>query len=178
MNGKFHFAKLGPTTRDLMVEEIQTAQETGQLYFSTRFTEFGRNAWPTWLLEAAKGHDEHWLAYQLEATEAMAQLETKAKPKGGYTVAHVPDIAAETLADGQFNRFYIAAMCRRAIENAQESVTIYRAKHRGEPRPESRALEGTLREAKLLLEQVRNRDLALRCDLLRPNSGLSVDFIP
>jgi hypothetical protein len=175
MNDKFHFTKLDARTRELMIEEIQTAQAADQLYFSTRFTESGRVQWTEWLLQAAREHDEHWLAYQLEAAAAMKHLETKAKPKGGYTVAHVPDTAAETMAEGQFVRFYIAAICRRAIADGQETITVYRAKHRGEPRPESRALEGTTRSAKQLLEEVRSKDQSLKCDLLRPNSGLSID---
>ena len=106
----------------------------------------------------------------------MKHLETKAKPKGGYTVAHVPDTAAETMAEGQFNRFYMAAICQRAVEEGKASVRVYRAKHRAQPRPESKALEGTSRDAKALLQELRNKDLSLKCDLLRPNSGLSIDY--
>lgn len=106
----------------------------------------------------------------------MKHLETRAKPKGGYTVAHVPETAAETLAEGQFNRFYIAAICRRAIEDGQSSVRVYRAKQTDNPRPESRALEGTMRNASALLGEVWNKDQLLKCDLLKPNSGLSVDY--
>ena len=103
MNQKFNFTKLDERTRSLIVEEISMAQGSGELYFSARFTPIGQQTWPTWLLTAAKEHDEHWLEYQLEAAGAMKHLETRAKPKGGYTLAHVPDTAAETLADGQFN---------------------------------------------------------------------------
>ena len=158
-----------------MVEEISSAHKSGQLYYSTRFTQVGTDAWPTWLLGAAKEFDEHWLAFQIEAANAMKHLETRAKPKGGYTVAHVPDTAAETLAEGQFNRFYIAAICRRAIEDGHTSVQIYRAKQSDSPRPESVALEGTARDASSLLADVRSKDMSLKCDLLKPNSGLSVD---
>lgn len=176
MNQKFNFTKLDERTRSLMVEEIAMAQGSGELYFSTRFTPVGQQTWPTWLLTAAKEHDEHWLEYQIEAAGAMKHLETRAKPKGGYTVAHVPDTAAETLADGQFNRFYIAAICRRAIEDSQSFIRVYRAKHRDDPRPESLALEGTTKNAATLLGEVRSKELSLKCALLKPNSGLSVDY--
>lgn len=176
MSSKFSFAKLDQRTRALMVEEISTAQGSGQLYYSSRFTASGQQAWPTWLLAAAREHDEHWLEYQIEAAGAMKHLETRAKPKGGYTLAHVPDTAAETLSDGQFNRFYIAAICRRAMEEGKASVRVYRAKQRGEPRPESVALEGSNRDATALLGEVRDKDRSLQCDLLKPNSGLSVDY--
>lgn len=175
MSHKFFFKKLDARTRSLMAEEIASAQKSGQLYFSSRFTQVGIDAWPTWLLSAASEFDEHWLAFQIEAANAMKHLETRAKPKGGYTVAHVPDTAAETLADGQFNRFYIAAICRRAIEDGHSSVQIYRAKQSENPRAESVALEGTERNAASLLADVRNKDMSLKCDLLKPNSGLSID---
>jgi hypothetical protein len=172
----FQFNKLDERTRKLMAEEIQLATGNAQLYFSARFTDAGTANWPPLLLDAAQSHDEHWLAFQLEDTGAMKQVEARAKPKGGYTTAHVPDTAAETLADGQFNRFYIAAICRRAIEDGQSNVKIYRAKRRDDPRSESRALEGTSQEAQELLNQVRSKDGSLKCSLLRPNSGLSVDY--
>jgi hypothetical protein len=115
MNQKFSFKKLDARTRALMTEEISSAQKSKAIYYSTRFTQLGIDSWPTWLLGAAGEFDEHWLAFQIEAANAMKHLETRAKPKGGYKIAHVPDTAAETLADGQFNRFYIAAICRRVL---------------------------------------------------------------
>lgn len=175
MKQKFFFKKLDARTRSLMAEEISSAQTSEQLYYSTRFTQVGKDDWPTWLLDAAKEFDEHWLAFQIEAATAMKHLETRAKPKGGYTLAHVPDTAAETFAEGQFNRFYIAAICRRAIEDGHPSVQVYRAKQSDSPRPESVALEGISRDAASLLANVRNKDQSLKCDLLKPNSGLSVD---
>jgi hypothetical protein len=78
------------------------------------------------------------------------------------------------MAEGQFNRFYIAAVCQCAIETGQGHVTIYRARHRGEPRSESTALEGTTMDALELLKQVRSKQEAFRCALLKPSSGLSV----
>ena len=176
MGMKFSFTKLDERTRALMAEEISSAQKSGELYYSTRFTQIGTDSWPSWLLGAAREFDEHWLAFQIEAASAMKHLETRAKPKGGYTVAHVPETAAETLAEGQFNRFYIAAICRRATEDGQSSVRVYRAKQTDSPRPESRALEGTMRNASALLGEVRSKDQSLKCDLLKPNSGLSVDY--
>ena len=174
MNTKFSYTRLDATTRSLMVEEITTATTAGELYFSTRFTPAGHQAWPGLLLIAAREHDEHRLAFEIESAGHMKHLEKRAKPSGGYTVAHVPDTAAETLADGQFTRFYIAAICRRAIEEGKKEVTVYRAKSRGEPRVESRALEGTVIDAAFLLSQVRSRQGSFSCELLKPNSGLSI----
>jgi len=173
---QFNFTKLDQRTRKLMVEEILSAQKSGEIYYSTRFTDLGVQQWPGWLSAAAQNDNEALLAYQIEANGAMKHLETKAKPKGDYTTAHVPDTASETLADGQFNRFYIAAICRRALEDEKSSVLIYRAKDRNAPRTDSINLEGTSRDASALLNEVRNKISSLKCDLLKPNSGLSVDY--
>lgn len=171
---KFDFKDLDDATRALMKEEIDLATSNSEVYFSARFNSIGNDNWISWLTEAAQSHDEHWLAYQIEASGGMKDFEGRAKPTGGYTVAHVPHTAAETMAEGQFNRFYIAAVCRRAIDSGQKDVTVYRARQRGEPRPESRALEGTTMDAQSLLDQVRSKNQSFRCELLKPNSGLSV----
>ena len=173
---KFNFTNLDEQTRALMKEEIARAADNDEIYFSARFNDIGSSNWVSWLTEAADSHDEHWLAYQIEASGGMKDFEGRAKPTSGYTVAHVPRTAAETMADGQFNRFYIAAVCRRAIEAGQNDVTIYRARHRGEPRPGSIALEGTTTNARALLEQVRGKQTSFGCTLLKPNSGLSIQL--
>ena len=174
--GQFQFSKLDARTRGLMAEEVLQATKEDNLYYSARFTEAAKAQWPDLLLGAARGHDEHWLEQQLHAIHAMKPRETKATPRGGVTQANVPDTAAETYADGQFNRFYIAAICRRAIDDRVGSVRVYRAKERSDPRPSSKLLEGTQKDAGVLLTEVRDRDRSLQCDLLKPNSGLTIDY--
>jgi hypothetical protein len=173
---RFEFSKLDARTRGLMAEEIVLATQTNNLYYSARFTEPAKTQWPELLLRAAKDRDEQWLEQQLQDIHAMKPRELKSKPSGGYTQASVPDTAAETYSDGQINRFYIAAICRRAIDDKVGSVRIYRAKQRGEPRPESRVLEGAHKDASALLREVRESETSLRCDLLKPNSGLTADY--
>jgi len=173
---KFKFNNLDAETRALMKEEIERAIQTNEIYSSTRFNAAGESNWIQWLIQAAEEHDAHWLAYQIEACAGMKDFEGRAKPSGGYTVAHVPHTAAETIAEGQFNRFYIAAVCLRAIGIDKKEVIVYRARQRGEPRPESRELEGASLNAQELLEQVRSKQQSFKCELLKPNSGLSVQI--
>jgi len=176
MDPKFDFNKLDTETRALMCEEINAAEKSDNIYFSTRFNETGKKCWIELLRKSAEEFNEHWLADQLKIVGAMKVTETKAKPKGGFTLAHVPEDATVTLADGQFNRFYMAAICRRALEDGKSSVMVYRAKQRMESRVESRQLEGTYREPNVLLHELRIKDLSFKCDLLKPNSGLSIDY--
>lgn len=63
---KFNFTKLDQETRTLMIEEICTAEKSSQHYYSRRFTTSGTANWITWLTDAARTQDEHWLAYQIE----------------------------------------------------------------------------------------------------------------
>ena len=167
----FVFRALDPALRDLMAEEVRTAAAAGTLYFSKRFTDAGRASWTELLLEAVRGHDEHWLAYQLELDGALKGSEARAKPTGGYTIAHVPATAAETLADGEFNRYYMCAVCRKALAASGDRVVVYRAKWGATARPESDALVGTTRDPRELLEELRT---TVGHELTKPNSGLSV----
>ena len=176
MSTKFNFLQLDTRTRELMTEEINLAAQTNNLYYSSRFNDAGKAAWPGFLNTAAAQYNEHWLAYQLEIAGAMKDFESKEKPKGGYTIAHVPHTAAETFADGQFNRIYVSAICRRAIEEGKNEVVVYRAKTRGDSRPESNALEGNKKDASSLLKMVQDTKSSFNCDVLKPNSGLSVKY--
>lgn len=169
-----NFRHLDPDTRNEMLAEIDAAQLNGNLYFSKRFSESGTAAWPALLREAARAHNDHWLAYQLEADGHIKGLEGSRTRSGGYTVKHVPHTAAETMAEGQFNRYYIMGVCRRAVNNGGGTVTVYRAKQVNDPRPESEAMIGRQLNAQELLEQIRPVQSSLGHELLRPNSGLSV----
>jgi hypothetical protein len=63
--------------------------------------------------------------------------------------------AAETLAEGEFNRFYVRALCRRQMSGDGQLV-VHRAKQVQNPRPESEALIGTSPNAGKLLDDLRN----------------------
>jgi hypothetical protein len=170
----FTFPDLDALTRRYMIEEVEAATREGNLYFSKRFTSQGAAAWPALLREAAQHHTEHWLAYQIEARRLMTGLEGSRTPSGGYTIKHVPHTAPETQAEGQFNRYYILGVCRRATAENNTEVVIYRAKEVMTPRPESQALIGARLDPSDLIAQLRPVHSSLSHELLKPNSGLSV----
>jgi hypothetical protein len=173
----FNFQNLDGATRKCMIEEINWAIRNNAIYNSTRFVPGAKEKWPDLLLEAAKSHNEHWLARQIEENFMLNGSEPARKPKGGYTIKHVPDTASETLAEGQFNRYYILGLCQRAILESKKSVEIYRAKHRDSPRSKSQALIGQTIDAKTLIDQLRPVDSSLNSELLKPNSGLSIKLL-
>jgi hypothetical protein len=91
----------------------------------------------------------------------------------------VPRDAPVILAEGEFNRFYVRAVCAIAFDRGQDQVVVYRAKNVVNPRVESIALVGSTVGARILLDDLRAHpgvDTALGVPA-GPNSGLTVRFL-
>jgi hypothetical protein len=170
----FRFENLDDTTRAAMLAVIEEAERSKNIYYSARFNDAGNRQWVPLLKQAAKEHNEHWLAYQLEANGLMKGLEGALTPSGGYTIKHVPHTAAETMAEGQFNRFYILGLCKRARAEGISHLVVYRAKDRFDPRQESQALIGTRLSIDEIEAQLKVTKASFNSQLVKPNSGISV----
>lgn len=168
-----NYELLDATTRHLMIEEIDRDVANSQMYRSSRLNDNGWAAWISLLKEAAHSHDDDWLAGELRSRALLNSHETRTRGATTHTAA-VPHTAPETLAEGEFNRFYIRAVCRRALDQGGGQVEIYRGRHSTTPRPESEAKVGQQVAAQSLLDDLRQGgDKAL--DLPSgPNSGLTV----
>lgn len=165
------YKNLDHTTRKFMLEEISRDQESEKIYFSPRLSLEGKLQWPNLLLSAAETGDDETLADSLRKEGLINATEFR----NGKSVK-VPVTAAKTLAEGEFNRFYARGVCRHALANGQMTVTVYRARHSSNPRPESEEKLGKKFDAKTLLEDLRINvgvDTALGLPA-GPNSGLSV----
>ncbi|MFV8752954.1 hypothetical protein ACNOYE_20605 [Nannocystaceae bacterium ST9] len=119
--------------RGLMVEEIEHDLQDDRLHPSDWLTARGELQWPLVLIEAAREKTDAWLANQLRSRSMLLERE----PSG----RKVPVNAAETLAEGEFNRFYCRAVCRLAQELGTV-VIVYRAKNVEQPRERSELLRG------------------------------------
>lgn len=109
-----------------------------------------------------------------QGARLLRQVQRK-KPKGGFTFADVPVTAHTTMAEGEFNRFYIRAICLRAIDKGQPNVLVYRGRHSDEPRPESERLIGTPISAQKLLSDLRaSPGVDAAFGLAKPSSGITV----
>lgn len=171
---KFNFENLDEQTRDLMALEIKTDIDSNQLYFSKRFNENGHQLYAELLFDIVSNGDEETLATALKVNNCFADKEPR-NSKNGITYAKVPETANQTLADSEFNRFYMRGLALRAISSGQ-TLTIYRARHSDNPRAESEAMIGKQVDAQNLLSDLRNNigtDTALGLPP-GPNSGLSV----
>jgi len=80
------------------------------------------------LTEAARNGNDDTLACQLRVPGKHLSRTVRRKPKGGYTYVDVPYTASETLSEGEFNRFYVRALCRRAIAEGIPFLEVYRAR--------------------------------------------------
>ncbi len=170
---------LDEKTRVFMQAEIAQDIAAGKLYLSPRLSPVGIAAYPALLTEAARSHDDAWLAGQIQLNGNLLLKEQRKKPSGGFTLADVPYTAADTLAEGEFNRFYIRGLCLRALEENIPTLIIYRAKSVTHARSESERKIGTSVFPQSLLDDLRSHiglDTALGLPQ-GPNSGLSL-FIP
>lgn len=167
---------LDETTRKHMLSELEDDVAKGVLYLSPRLSPRGRLDYAELLRQALNEAHDDWLANSLRGSGRLLLEEQRRKPKGGYTTARVPVTAPDTLAEGEFNRYYVRGLCLRAIESGVTELVVYRAKEVATPRRESEAKIGTRVDPRVLLEDIRTHpgvDTALRLPP-GPNSGLSV----
>jgi hypothetical protein len=172
-----NLVNLDDKTREFMFNELEKDVTLNKLYISPRLNVEGRRDYEQLLRSAIQNGDDISLAHSLSGL--FNEYEQRAKPSGGYTTAKVPITAPETLAEGEFNRFYCRGVCRRAIEEGFEEVEVYRAKDVHDPRPQSQVLVGSKLKADKLLNDLRTNigvDTALGVPA-GPNSGLSIRLV-
>ena len=117
-----------PRTRVYMVEELELDVPRNEIYRGTRLTEAGWQAWPGLLREALKLYEPKWL--ELQSKQAGYWLSHETSRRGGkeYPKA-VPVDAAQTLAEGQFVRYYLRAVGRRAMDDGHDLKVVRLARH-------------------------------------------------
>lgn len=172
-----YYQNLDERTRQLMLAEMDYDIAHNQLHISPLLSGQGQRDYASLLREAIQSGNDETLAESLRAHRRLIKTQPRRKPKGGYAIASTPENAAEMLAESEFNRYYIRALARRAIEEGIPELVIYRAKPARNPRPESDARVETTLPAEDLLADLRahpgDEPPALGVPS-GPNSGLSV----
>lgn len=172
-----YFENLDERTRQLMLDEMEYDIAHNQLHISPLLSGQGERDYPNLLREAIQSGSDETLAQNLREHRRLSRALPRRKPKGGYSIASTPENAAQVLAESEFNRYYIRALARRAIEDGIPEVVIYRAKSVQSPRPESEARIETALSPEELLEDLRSHPGDEPPSLgvpAGPNSGLSV----
>lgn len=172
----FEFHHLDARTRTFMTSEINSDLQAEKLYFSENLSEEGCTNYPTLLLDAANDGNDSSLAVSL-----VASFKSHEKPRklasGSYSKPPIMrNNAHEMLAEGEFNRFYMRAICLRAMEDNIRTLIVYRAKEVNNARSASEEMIGRHISAEALLNDLRTHvgvDVALGLPP-GPNSGLSV----
>jgi hypothetical protein len=173
MNVKTGVYKLDERTRAFMIKEITLAVQSGNIFFSNHLTPVGLIGWIHWLTEAALFHDAQWLENKLVTTGACTPKNNGSDPCDSAPAG----IAYETcLAHTQFNRFYMAAVCRQAIDDGISDILIRHGMPQGKTTISFRNRNCLKRNAGILLEDLRSNKTALKCDFLFPDSTVMIDF--
>jgi hypothetical protein len=170
------YGNLDDRTRRHMVAEFERDVAQGTLYYGKHLNDGGRAAWPTLLREAIESHDDEWLACRIRESGYLATQYARRTPSGGMTMAKVPVTAPDTLAQGEFNRFYVRGLCARAIQAGTSHVEACRGRESANPRAESEAMVGRMIPAADLLADLRTSpgvDTSLGLPP-GPNSGITV----
>lgn len=171
-----NYLDLDQQTRIYMAEEIQFDKAHNNFYVSNYLSPEGKEQWPT-LLEESVQHDDNWLEREIINRRLLAEFYPKRKPNSmEMTQARVPRTAAQTLAEGEFNRLYARGLCARVISEGGNSVEAYRARHSENPRPESERIIGQKFIPQDIIQDLRSKpgvDTAIGIPP-GPNSGISI----
>ncbi|MEV7264862.1 hypothetical protein AB0N38_15045 [Micromonospora aurantiaca] len=168
---------LTDATRTVMITEVEADIKAGTLFLSRRLNGPGTTQWPQILIDAARNGDPASLAARIR-TEALLNSREIFHRNGRPYEKNIPVNAAETLAEGEFIRFYMRAVCVQALDRGTK-VRVYRAKLVKNPRLESEAKIGNVVDPAELLRDLRTNvgmDTFLGLPP-GPNSGLCVRLI-
>jgi hypothetical protein len=169
------YLNLDDRSRKHMLEEIEADIHADKLYYSSYFSEKGKADWPVLLKSAVQKGTDDSLASEIRSHGRLNETTQRKKPSGGFTTAKVPNTAHETLSEGQFNRYYMRAVCRRALEDKIPHVIVYRAKETEHHRAESDAMEGKQFDPASVLADLReNVGTDKSSGFPGPNSGMSI----
>ena len=169
----FVYCDLDDGTRKQMISEVDADITNVTLVLSKRFSTTGEQIYPGLLREAVSHGDESTLADALTVGSNFKSQEWVNRGKGYWRTID-PSTAAQTFAEGEFNRLFVRGLALEAAEAGVLSLEVYRAKAVSEPRPESEALVGAFYPPHGLLADLRaHKGFETAIGLGRPNSGLS-----
>jgi hypothetical protein len=165
---------LDDTTREYMLAELDLDEgPPDRVHISPRLSDAGRGRYRVILRESLANGGMISLEAALSAPGMFNAYEMSSRKGVAYS-KQVPYNAAESLAEGEFNRYYIRGLCARLVAEGGGEVQVYRARFSNRPRPGSQEMIGLLIEPAALLEDLRLHIGETPTLLPHVNSGLSV----
>lgn len=174
---RWQFEALNASTRACMMSEYDKDVADGRVYYTDRLSAVGRGHYLRLLREAIERGSPDTFAAALDASNVFNETEER-RTKSGPIIARVPRTASNTLADGEFNRYYIRAICIEAGRRGKQ-VEAYRARASENPRSESEAIIGRRFAPTKILDDLRS-SIGVEAALgvpAGPNSGISVRLV-
>jgi hypothetical protein len=176
----FGFPQLDAQTRDLMMKEFEYDRDSDRIYVGRRLNPQGKRTYCDALPLILRQGTPAELQHLLEPVPGSLWISSIMAANGRRSTT--PVTAARTLAEGEFNRYYMRAICRRAIDEGNGMVRVRRGKAVQNPRadPSVRVHEGDILDASAVLEDIRihpGEDTVIGMPH-GPNSGLSLELVP
>ncbi len=168
------YENLDDETRRLMIQEIDRDVGDNTIYISNYFQDDAKDAWIELLNQAANQSDDDWLIYSVETGGLLKTHTLRANAKKGFIQVKVPHTAAMNISEGQFNQFYIRALCVRADAEGFD-LEVYRAKAVENPRDDAYPIGSKVDPLQLLEELRENKGAG--STIAQPNSGRSVRLV-
>ena len=160
--------------RELMIQELDEDIDNSNIYLSNRLIPTSHQKYQDLFKDACQSGNPNTFAMNIQSNRCLKTTETSRSRSGNIINKKVPYNAHETLAEGEFNRFYLRGLCLKAIELGNR-IEVYRAKPVMNPRSRSQAMIGKKIDPQQILHDLRTHigvDAALGLPP-GPNSGLS-----
>jgi hypothetical protein len=166
----FEFEDLTPDTRSRMLQELERDLNARTIFYDSRLTKNGRAAYLRVLMTALESGTPENLSEAILSNSLLNPTETRDVGQGRLVQAKVSKIAHRNIGEAEFNRYYMRAICLKAIEQGNDEVEVYRARPSTNPRPDT----ADRMNAKELLEHLRTTNISVPGSFPGPNSGRSV----
>lgn len=163
---------LNDIIRKLMLNEVEYDAQRGKTFLSPRLNRTGQITYLAKLKHAIESQDAAWLAEQLHGYFDSIEL---THSKKGSVTSDIPKNADEMIAESEFNRYYMRALCLFAIEKESKHLIVSRTKHARSAILMPKVKVGSYIDPQKLLNDLReNVGRKTRLGLGEPSSSLSV----
>lgn len=171
----FDYEPVDADIRKLMVAELELDIAEEKSYINPFLQEGKGNDYLDLLREALGAGSPESFAAAIAKENLLIEKHTYTK-QGKQIEARVPATFNATLAAGEFNRYYMRAVCLLAKQQGTTTVEIYRAKSVSTPRQPTDERIGKRIEPQILLADLRETtfERSSTFGLGAPNSGLSI----